>query len=298
MLVNMKDSPKKENLIKRFAPDFSNGPIIMGIVNVTPDSFSDGGKFLDNEKALEHALRLEDEGAGILDIGGESSRPYAEAVSEEEEIRRVIPLISKLGKRVSATISIDTTKARVAKLAVEAGASIINDISAMTMDSEMLSIAASTKAAVVLMHMKGEPRTMQIDPVYYDVVAEIIIYLKSMIERAEAAGIEKSSIIVDPGIGFGKNISHNLALINAISEFKALGSPVLIGPSRKSFIQKLLGADLETGLERVEAGTLAVITASLLKGADIIRVHDARAAKAAVGMITALQENSHKKVSP
>lgn len=287
--MNMTDLTKKQTAIKRFVLDFSNGPLVMGIVNVTPDSFSDGGRFLDNEKAVEHALRLEDEGADILDIGGESSRPFAEAVSEEEELRRVIPLIYELSKKVSAPISIDTTKARVAKLAVEAGASIVNDISAMTIDPEMLSTAASTNAAVILMHMKGEPRTMQIDPFYDDVVSEIMAYMKAMMERAEKAGIEKSSIILDPGIGFGKDISHNIAIINAIPAFKTLGAPILIGPSRKSFIQKILGTDLKTGLERVEAGTLAVVTASLMNGADIVRVHDVKAAKAAVEIIKALK---------
>lgn len=285
----MKNSPKKEISTKRFIPDFSHGPIVMGIVNVTPDSFSDGGKFLNSELAIEHALRLEDEGAGILDIGGESSRPFAEAVSDEEEIRRVIPLIYELSKRVSTPISIDTTKACVAKLAVEAGASIINDISAMTIDPEMLSTVASTNAAVILMHMKGKPRTMQIDPVYADVIMEIMAYLKSMVEMAEKAGIDKSSIIIDPGIGFGKNVSHNIAIINAIPEFKTLGAPILIGPSRKSFIQRILGTDLKTGFERVEAGTLAVVTASLMNGADIIRVHDVKATKAAVEIMKALK---------
>lgn len=287
----MKIHSSQKSTTERFTPDLTNGPLIMGIVNVTPDSFSDGGRFLDTDKAVEHAMRLEDHGAAILDIGGESSRPFAEQVTEEEEIKRVIPLISELSKRVSIPISIDTTKSRVAKLACEAGASIINDISAMTMDPEMLSVAASTKAAVVLMHMKGEPRTMQLNPIYEDVISDIKAYLKTMIERAEKAGIHKSGIIIDPGIGFGKSVSHNLAIINSIPEFKSLGVPVLIGPSRKSFIQKILCADLATGLEKIEAGTLAVVTASIMKGADIIRVHDVRAARAAADMIRAIKND-------
>lgn len=278
----------------RFVPDFSKGRLVMGIVNITPDSFSDGGRFTNLGKALEHALKLEDEGADILDIGGESSRPFADPVSMEEEAERVIPLISELSQRVSIPISIDTTKAEVAKLAVGAGASIINDISSMTLDPEMLSTAASTDAAVILMHMRGEPRTMQLDPFYDDVIAEIMTYLKKMIEKTEKAGIEKRSIIIDPGLGFGKNISHNISIINSIPEFKKLGTPVLIGPSRKSFIQKILETDLKTGFEKIEAGTLAVITASVINGADIVRVHDVKAARAAVDMIKAIMKSGWK----
>lgn len=274
--------------MKIIDPDFSRGPLVMGIVNVTPDSFSDGGRFDGFEKALEHALRLEDEGADILDIGGESSRPFAEPVSEEEEIKRVIPLISALAERVSVPISIDTVKSGVARLAVEAGASIINDISAMTIDKKMPGVAAESGAYTILMHMKGEPRTMQIDPSYEDVISEIKAYLDASVSIAEKAGIDKKKIIIDPGIGFGKSVQHNLSIINAIPDFKSLGMPVLIGPSRKSFIQKILRTDLKSGFDRIEAGTLAVVSASAMKGADILRVHNVKAARAAVDMIKAL----------
>lgn len=285
----MNNQPLNKSPKKRFSPDISKFPMIMGIVNTTPDSFSDGGRYDNIQKAEEHALRLEDEGADVIDLGGESSRPFADPVSEEEEIRRVVPLISRLSGRLSVPISVDTTKSVVARLACEEGARIINDISAMTLDPDMLETAAQSSAAVILMHMLGEPRTMQVDPFYKDVKAEIIEYLKSVMKRAEAAGIPKSSMIIDPGLGFGKTVAHNLALINAIPEFKSLGAPVLIGPSRKSFIQKILQTDLKSDFEKIEAGTLSIVTASIMKGADILRVHDVKAAKAAAEMIKALK---------
>lgn len=285
----MNNQPLNKSPKKRFSPDISKFPMIMGIVNTTPDSFSDGGRYDNIQKAEEHALRLEDEGADVIDLGGESSRPFADPVSEEEEIRRVVPLISRLSGRLSVPISVDTTKSVVARLACEEGARIINDISAMTLDPDMLETAAQSSAAVILMHMLGEPRTMQVDPFYKDVKAEIIEYLKSVMKRAEAAGIPKSSMIIDPGLGFGKTVAHNLALINAIPEFKSLDAPVLIGPSRKSFIQKILQTDLKSDFEKIEAGTLSIVTASIMKGADILRVHDVKAAKAAAEMIKALK---------
>ncbi len=245
---------------------------IMGILNVTPDSFSDGGLYLNTERAAERALEMEREGADIIDIGGESTRPGALPLSQEEEISRVIPLIERLKSRLRIPISIDTYKARVADGAIQAGASIINDISGLRSDPDMAAVAAEYDVPVVIVHIKGTPRNMQINPVYHDLIGDILDFLKDGISIALKAGVDKDSIIIDPGIGFGKTFEHNLEIINRLDEFKSLGMPVLFGPSRKSFIGKILDLPAEDRLE----GTAAAVAIGIMRGANIVRVHDIR----------------------
>lgn len=258
----------------QFCLDLNACTHIMGILNVTPDSFSDGGLFFDTDKAVAHGESMAEEGADIIDIGGESTRPFSEPVPEEEEIRRVIPVIEKLAPRVSVPISIDTTKARVAQYAIEAGATMINDISALRLDPRMGDVAAKAGVPVVLMHMQGTPKTMQESPYYEDVIQEIKLFLVESIKRAEEFGIERGNIIVDPGIGFGKTVAHNLSIIKHIHVFKSLGVPLLLGVSRKSFITKILGNDME----QRENGTQAVLAIAAMNGVEILRVHDVRRA--------------------
>ena len=260
----------------------------MGILNVTPDSFSDGGLFMSAERACEHALKMEQEGADIIDIGGESTRPNAVPVSEEEELRRVLPVIETLSKKIKIPLSIDTTKAEVARQAIHYGASIINDISGLMRDPKMRSIVAKSKAGLILMHSKGTPQTMQKRPRYSNVVHEVYTFLERQIQAAIEAGISKTRLVVDPGIGFGKTVTHNLTLLNALTDFLPLGVPILIGPSRKSFIGKVLTArgtlQCVPPQDRWE-GTAAATAIAILRGARIIRVHDvasmARVAKVA-----------------
>ncbi len=262
------------NLIwSRYNLDLRNKTHIMGILNITPDSFSDGGVHFDPSRAIDRALRMVDEGADIIDIGGESTRPGADPVTLDEEIQRTVPIIKAIVQRVSVPISIDTYKAHVAKLALDAGASIVNDISGLRFDPEMPKIVAAYKVPVIVMHIKGTTKHMQADPVYAALVPEIIDYLRDSITIALQAGISEDMIIIDPGIGFGKTFDHNLQIINRLSEFKILGKPILIGPSRKAFIGKIL--DGAPPSERLE-GTAAAVTASILKGAHMIRVHDVK----------------------
>ncbi len=254
--------------------DLSKKTHIMGILNVTPDSFSDGGMYLDKKTAIDHALKMVDDGADIIDIGGESTRPGAEPVPLEEELRRTIPVIEAISKKVNIPISIDTYKAEVARRAIEAGAAIVNDISGLRFDAEMASVVAESGVAVVVMHIKGTPRDMQKNPEYHDLFGEIIEYLEGSIQIARNAGIQEGRIIIDPGIGFGKRPEHNLQIINQLHRFSVLGRPILIGPSRKSFIGLIL--DNLSPAERVE-GTAAAVAISILKGASIVRVHDVKA---------------------
>ncbi len=244
-------------------------PRVMGIVNATPDSFSDGGLAFRPADALARAEALVADGADILDIGGESSRPGADVVGTDEEIRRVIPLIEALSARVVVPISVDTTKPEVARLALAAGASIVNDITALS-DPAMLALAVEYEAGVVLMHMQGTPQTMQIDPHYDDVVDEVLAYLAERIAVAERAGIPRERIAIDPGIGFGKRKSHNLALLRHLDRFATLGCAVLVGVSRKGFLTKLTGRDAKAS----PAATVACSLAAIQKGAGIVRVHD------------------------
>ena len=260
---------------------------IMGVLNVTPDSFSDGGRFFEMEDAVAHGEALAEAGADIIDVGGESSRPFSEPVPAEEEIQRVIPVIEELAGRLSVPISIDTTKAQVAEQALDAGAVIVNDIGALRFDPAMAKLVADRDVPIVLMHMQGTPKTMQANPQYEDVVGGVKAFLADAINRAEAAGIDRSKIIVDPGIGFGKTVAHNLLLIKDLSAFQPLGVPVLIGPSRKSFISKLLGP----GDERREVGTQAAVTAAAMNGAHIVRVHDVERTRETLKLADAIRES-------
>ncbi|MGD9384183.1 MAG: dihydropteroate synthase [Desulfobacterales bacterium] len=265
---------------------------IMGILNVTPDSFSDGGEFFTLNDALAQGQKLFEDGADILDIGGESTRPFSDPVSAEEEIRRVIPVIENLAERISIPISIDTTKAGVARRAIEAGASIINDVSALRLDPGLADVAAEYDVPVILMHMLETPKTMQADPVYDDLVKEIKAFLKNAIKYAESKGISKSKIIIDPGIGFGKTVDHNLLLIKHLHEFKTLDVPILIGPSRKAFIRNILKdaalKDINPDLPVVETGTQASIAAAVLNGAHMVRVHNVADTRTTLKIIDAM----------
>ncbi len=256
-------------------------PLIMGIVNVTPDSFSDGGRFLDRDKATLHALKLADEGADIIDIGGESSRPGAERVTVEEELSRVMPVIEAISQKIDIPISIDTTKSEVASRALDAGASIVNDISALRFDEKIGSVAAEHGAYLILMHMRGTPETMQQDTKYDDIIGEISAFLKSAAQKAIGMGVSPEKIILDPGIGFGKSVDGNLTILKNLHRFLALGYPLMVGVSRKSFIGKIL--NLETG-ERLE-GSIAAACYAILNGADIVRVHDVAATKKALTVL-------------
>ncbi|MFH0816938.1 MAG: dihydropteroate synthase [Methanobacteriota archaeon] len=249
--------------------DFGRQPLIMGIINVTPDSFSDGGKNFKLANAISEGKGMAREGADILDVGGESTRPGAKPVSVETELKRVIPVIESLAKAVKIPISIDTRHAKVAEAALDAGASIVNDVSALG-EPSMARLVAERKCPVVLMHMLGNPRTMQDSPSYGDVVEDVARYLEARVRHAESKGISRDRIIVDPGIGFGKAAEHNLEILRRLAELRSLGLPILVGPSRKAFIGKIL--DLPAG-DRLE-GTLAAVSAAVLNGADIVRVHD------------------------
>jgi dihydropteroate synthase len=254
--------------LKNKSLDFRSRTYIMGILNITPDSFYDGGFYMDCDKAIRRAYEMIEAGADMIDIGGESTRPNSDPISEEEEIRRVIPVIKELSKRIKTPISIDTYKASVAKEAIESGAEIINDISAMKFDPDMVKVASHYKVPVVLMHIKGIPKTMQKRIRYKDVLSEIYLYLKERIIFAHEAGIK--DVIIDPGIGFGKGLKENLKIINNLNIFKGLGKPILIGPSRKSFIGEILGLEVKDRLE----GSMAAVAASVINGANIVRVHD------------------------
>lgn len=261
--------------------------LIMGILNVTPDSFSDGGRFFDKEDAIAHGEALVAAGADIIDIGGESSRPFADPVPAEDETRRVCPVIEELSRRLSVPISIDTTKAQVAERALDAGAVIVNDIGALRLDPAMAGLVADRGVPVVLMHMQGTPGTMQMNPHYEDVVREVKDFLANAIHRAEEAGIDRRKVIVDPGIGFGKTVTHNLRLIKDLPALRGLGVPVLIGPSRKSFISKLLGP----GDDRREVGTQAAVTAAALGGAHMVRVHDVERTRETLKLADAIRNS-------
>ena len=252
--------------------DLSERTLVMGVVNVTPDSFSDGGRFFDARAAIEHALRLEEEGADILDIGGESTRPGSDFITLDEELRRVMPVIEKVRERATVPLSIDTTKAEVARQALQAGCAMVNDISAMRLDPEMIPLVVSKDVPFCLMHMQGMPKDMQIEPHYDDVVGEIAAFLRERAEAAVDAGADPGRIMVDPGIGFGKNLQHNLEIIRRLNELRSLGYAVVLGTSRKSFIGRIL--DLPED-ERVE-GTAASVALGIANGADIVRVHDVK----------------------
>lgn len=277
----------------RFKLDLGPRACIMGILNTTPDSFSDGGKYTTLDKALTRAGEMVAAGAHILDIGGESSRPFSDPVSEQEELDRTIPVIEAIAHRIDIPISIDTVKAKVAKAALDAGGAIINDISAFEKDPDMVNVAVESGALAVLMHMKGTPKTMQVNPGYDDLMGEITMYLKNRVNFVLEKGMAPENIILDPGIGFGKTVEHNLVLIKKLHRLTALGYPVLMGPSRKSFIQGVLGnvtgKKSGPGDAGTEYGTLAACAASLMNGAHIIRVHDVEAVCAFSHIIDAIR---------
>jgi dihydropteroate synthase len=269
----------KFNTLTRQAKDrlieFSDRPLIMGVLNVTPDSFSDGGHYLDAEAAVAHALRLVEEGADLLDIGAESTRPGADAVSEAEERRRAIPVVTAIAKAVTIPISIDTSKAAVARAALDAGAVLVNDVTALRSDPGMVDLVARTGAGIVLMHMQGTPSTMQQAPCYDDVVGEISSFFEERIRFAVAHGIERRQIILDPGIGFGKLLVHNLTLLAQLHHFTQFGCPLLVGVSRKAF----LGHLVDRPVQERQWATAAAVAMAVDRGAGILRVHDVRAMK-------------------
>ncbi|HWR90460.1 MAG TPA: dihydropteroate synthase [Dissulfurispiraceae bacterium] len=246
---------------------------IMGVVNTTPDSFSDGGLFFDGDVAVAHALRLVEEGADIIDIGGESTRPGSDPVSPDEELRRTIPVIRAVSRAVSVPVSIDTCKADVAQQALDAGASMVNDISGLRFDPEMADVVARAGVPVIVMHIRGKPKVMQVNPTYGALIPEVTAYLRESIAIAAKAGIPPGMVMIDPGIGFGKTFDHNLQIIRDLGEFLKLGHPVVIGVSRKAFLGKILGDAPPS--ERLE-GTAAAVAISIFNGAHIVRVHDVR----------------------
>ena len=258
--------------------EFAHRPLLMGIVNVTPDSFSDGGNYLDSHAAVAHALQLVADGADLLDIGGESTRPYAKRVTAEEELRRVIPVIEHVRRRTDVPLSIDTSKAAVAAAALDAGAEIINDVTGLTGDPGIIPLAVRTGAAVCAMHMQGTPQTMQDDPRYDDVVEEILGYLRQRRDALMAAGIDREQICLDPGVGFGKTHEHNRTLMANCGRFHDLGRPVLVGHSRKGFLAKILG-DKEADRDAATAGAAL---AAAVQGIQVIRVHNVRLVREAL----------------
>ena len=258
---------------------------VMGVLNVTPDSFSDGGLFFDSDIALDHALGMVRDGADIIDVGGESTRPYAEEVSLQEELDRVIPVIERLCKAVRVPISIDTLKAEVAREALAAGASIINDISALGFDPDMAAVAAEAKVPLILMHMKGTPGDMQSHPTYEDLIQEISLFLNEAMDRAIEGGVDRKMIVLDPGIGFGKTFDHNLMILRDLKRFHALGRPLLVGSSNKAFIGHILNREAH---ER-DTGTMATVAAAVMNGAHIVRVHNVKMAVETVKIVDAIK---------
>ena len=263
--------------------EFPGRPLVMGILNVTPDSFSDGGQFAGTAAAIEHGLRMAAEGADLIDVGGESTRPYSEPVEDAEELRRVVPVVKALAEQLELPISIDTSKSAVAREAMAAGAEIINDVTALAGDPRMMETAIDTQAAVCAMHMRGTPQTMQDHPTYQDVVAEVYDFLRQRRDVLLAAGIPHDRIALDPGIGFGKTHAHNLTLLGNCHRFHPLGCPVLVGHSRKGFIGKVLG---DKGADPA-AGTIGVTLALTSQGVQIVRVHDVAANVQAIKLYVA-----------
>jgi dihydropteroate synthase len=266
-----------------------NRVLVMGILNVTPDSFSDGGLYIDLDKAVAHGESLEADGADIIDVGGVSTRPFSEPMPVEEEIKRVIPVIKKLSQRVSIPISIDTTRAEVANRAIEAGAVIVNDIGALRLDPALGSLVADADLPIILMHMRGTPQTMQINPHYDDVMGDIIDFLSDSINLAVSKGIRRENIIIDPGIGFGKTADHNLTIIKELARLNSLERPILIGASRKAFIGEVLGVKEPA---RRDIGSLAVTAVSVMNGAHIVRVHDVKQSVDVIRMAEAIQKGA------
>jgi dihydropteroate synthase len=264
--------------------DLSSRTHIMGILNVTPDSFSDGGRFFKFDDAVRQGMKMAEEGADIIDVGGESTRPGSHPVSLEEELSRVIPVIESLSQQLDVPISIDTYKAKVAQEALNAGAQMINDISALRFDPDLKKVAVQNNVPVALMHIQGTPRTMQENPWYEDVIGEITVYLKESIQIATDAGIGLEKIIIDPGIGFGKRLEDNLNILKNLNKFSILNCPILIGCSRKSFIGKILNLPMGERLE----GSLAALAVAAMNGTHIVRVHDVKESKRVVNLVDAI----------
>ena len=258
--------------------------LLMGTINVTPDSFSDGGRFYKTDQAIKQGELLASDGADILDVGGESTRPFSNSVGIEEELRRVIPVVRELAKSTTLPISIDTCKEQVARAALDEGATIINDISGLRYDPELVQLAATSQVPLILMHMQGSPRTMQLEPHYGSLLSEIIGFLEERIQFACEAGVSRDQIIVDPGIGFGKAVHHNLLLVKHLDSLATLGRPILLGTSRKSFI----GAVLDKEVTEREPGSWATVCAGIIKGAHIVRVHEVTTCRQIADMIDAI----------
>ncbi|MEK6646462.1 MAG: dihydropteroate synthase [Candidatus Firestonebacteria bacterium] len=271
--------------VRKHTLEFGKKTFCMGILNITPDSFSDGGKYLDPEIALEKALELEKDGADIIDIGGESSRPGSDTISAKEELNRIMPVLKELVKKIKIPISIDTYKPEVAKEVLEAGADIINDITGLHNNEQLAKLVAKYDAGIIVMHMLGTPKTMQANPQYKDLIGEIIAYFKKSIDIAKVNGIKEDKIIIDPGIGFGKTIEHNLEIIRKLSAFKSIGRPILLGTSRKSFIGNILNLPVNERLE----GTAASVAIGIMNGADIVRVHDIKEMKRVIKIADAIK---------
>jgi dihydropteroate synthase len=264
---------------------FGARTLVMGILNVTPDSFSDGGRFISHHDAVEEGVHMVEAGADMLDVGGESTRPGSDTVSAQEELRRVIPVIRALAKRVDVPISVDTTKAAVAREAIASGAEIINDVSAMRFDKDMPKTAAETGAGLILMHMRGMPKTMQTGSLtYQSLIEDIIDFLRERLQAAQSSGLSSERTMIDPGIGFGKTVEDNMRLLKHLARFKILGRPILTGVSRKSFIGGVIGGDAQ---ERVE-GTAAAVAVSVISGSSVVRVHDVGIMKKVVAMTDAI----------
>jgi len=285
-MPNLNAVPGSEILRARGRPiPFHSGTLLMGVLNVTPDSFSDGGRYDEPEVAVEHALAMIEQGADLIDIGAESSRPGSDPVEEEEEIRRLLPVVTAVCRQVSIPISVDTTKASVAQRALDAGAAIVNDISALRFDPSMGQVVAKAGAGLVLMHMQGTPKRMQHDPQYRDVVAEVRQFFVERMKTAEEVGIDPEQILLDPGFGFGKNVSHNLTLLMRLDQFAAVGRPIVAGVSRKAFIGQVLDRQVSERL----VGTAAVVAVAVLRGARIVRVHDVGPMRDVVRMVEAIR---------
>ncbi len=269
--------------------------MVMGILNATPDSFYDGGKYEDLESALNHARKMIEDGADIIDIGGESTRPGSRYVTADEEIRRVIPVIKELSKETRKPISIDTYKAVVADKAIEAGAQIVNDISGLQADNEMVRVVAANNTPIIIMHIKGQPHDFPKNPIYDDLIPEIILFFKKKIDFAVKSGIADNNIIIDPGIGFGKTPLHNLEILKRLSELKCLNRPVMIGTSRKSFISSILKFSEEDDLSKDNSqlvGTLVTLVIAITKGVNIVRVHDVKEAVQVTKMCKAIESTN------
>jgi dihydropteroate synthase len=278
-----KEREFKLNFSKRIF-DLSARTHLMGILNVTPDSFSDGGNFLKVEDAVRRGIKMAEEGVDIIDVGGESTRPQSDPITNEEELSRVIPVIEALSKEIDIPISIDTYKSEVAKKTLDAGAEMINDISALRFDPKMKEVAGEYQVPIVLMHIKGTPKNMQENPYYDDVIKEIIEYLKESIQIAKDGGIQEENIIIDPGIGFGKRVEDNINILKNLKKFSILNCSILVGPSRKSFIGKILDLPVEERLE----GSLAALAVSIMNGANIVRVHDVKESKRVASIVDAI----------